>query len=232
MAAMRERLAMWLIPWAGYLYMRLVRATSRIEFRGADALDRARASSGQFILSFWHSRFPMMQYVYPDGKMAVLVSQHRDAQLIGRLLALHGHTIIHGSSTRGGMAAMRALLRAVRDGSDLSITPDGPKGPRRRAKSGVVTAAKLSGLAVVPVTFSARQALRLRSWDQTLVPRPFCSGLFLYGDPIHVPRDLDADGEEAYRLRIEEALDRLTDEADRETGIGPESPRDPPESAP
>ena len=60
------------------------------------------------------------------------------------------------------------------------------------------------------------------------MPRPFCRGLFLYGDPIEVPRDLDAEGEEACRLRIEEALDALTDEADRESGIGPEPPRDPP----
>ena len=230
MSAWRERFSMWAIPWVGYLYMRLVRMTSRIEYRNGDAVDRARASAGQFILVFWHSRFPMMQYAYPSGSMAVLVSQHRDARLIGSVMAKHGHTTVHGSSTRGGTAAMRALLRAVRDGYDLSITPDGPKGPRRRAKSGVVTAAKLSGLPVLPVAFSSGSARRLRSWDGTLVPRPFCRGLFLYGDPIAVPRDLDADGEEAYRLRIEETLDALTDEADRASGIGPEPPRDPPES--
>ncbi len=232
MEAWRERFAMWAVPWAGYLYMRLVRMTSRIEFRGADAMDRARATSGQFILAFWHSRFPMMQYSYPYDTIAVLVSQHRDARMIGRVMALHGLSTVHGSSTRGGTAAMRALLRAVRAGSDLAITPDGPKGPRRRAKSGVVTAAKLSGLPVIPVAFSSGSAIRLRSWDLTLVPRPFGRGLFLYGDPIEVPRDLDADGEEACRRRIEEALDALTDEADRESGIGPEPPRDPPETAP
>jgi len=230
-----ERVAEWVrmsvVPWLGYRYIRLLHATMRIEYRGAGALERARAGDGRYVLAFWHSRFVMMPYVYPDSRIAVLASRHRDAQRLGRILRRFGIRTVLGSSTRGGAEGLRAMMRAVRDGHDLGITPDGPRGPRRHAKPGVVAVARWTGLAIVPVTFSAAPAVRLRSWDRTLVPRPFARGLFVYGEPIRIPRDLDEDGVERHRRAIESALDRLTDEADRETGVGVEPARDPVEPA-
>lgn len=224
---MTSRLGEWfrmsVVPFVGYLYIRLLRRTMRIEYRGGEVLARARAESGAYILAFWHARFVMMPYVYPDARIVVLISRHRDAQRLGRILRRFGLGTVDGSSTRGGASALRGLLRKVREGHDVGITPDGPKGPRRRAKPGVVSVAKLSGLPVIPVAFSAAPAVRLRSWDRTLLPRPFGRGVFLYGDPIRVPRDLDAAGEERVRAEIESTLDRLTDAADDRVGL----PREP-----
>lgn len=225
MNPLAERLLLALAPRAGYAYLRLCRATMRIEYRGRDVLDNLRADPGHYILAFWHSRFAMMPYVYPGGRITVLSSLHRDSEILARILLRFGLDLSKGSSTRGGVAGMRDILRKVRDGFDVGFTPDGPKGPRRRVKMGVVTTARLTGLPVVPVAFSARPAWRLRSWDGTLVPRPFTRGLFLYGEPIVVPREASGEDEERWRLRLEDALDRITDDADRATGLPVEEAR-------
>jgi lysophospholipid acyltransferase (LPLAT)-like uncharacterized protein len=89
----------------------------------------------------------------------------------------------------------------------------------------VIAAARLSRKPIIPVAFSARPARRLRSWDRTLLPYPFARGLFLYGEPLRVPRGADEEGQEQCRLALEAELDRLTDQSDREMGISPEEPR-------
>jgi lysophospholipid acyltransferase (LPLAT)-like uncharacterized protein len=229
MHPLAERLVLALAPRAGYAYLRLCRATMTIDYRGREVLDRLRAASpGHYILAFWHSRFAMMPYVYPGGRITVLSSMHRDSEILARILLRFGLDLSKGSTTRGGVAGMRDILRKVRAGFDVGFTPDGPKGPRRRVKMGVVTTARLTGLPIVPVAFSARPARRLRSWDGTLVPRPFGRGLFLYGEPIVVPREASGVEEERWRALVEEALDRITDEADRVTGLPLEAPKAPP----
>lgn len=219
MHPLTERLVLVVVPRVGYAWLRLCKATMRIEYRGREVLDRLRAEPGHYILAFWHSRFAMMPYVYPGGRITVLSSTHRDSELLARILLRFGLDLSKGSSTRGGVQGMRDILRKVRSGFDVGFTPDGPKGPRRRVKMGVVTTARLTGLPIVPVAFSASPARRLRTWDGTLLPRPFTRGLFLYGEPIFVPREAEGDEEERYRLRLEDALDRITDDADRETGL-------------
>jgi lysophospholipid acyltransferase (LPLAT)-like uncharacterized protein len=211
----------------GFAYIRLLHATMRLEYRGKEHLDAARRSPGQYILAFWHSRFVMMPYAYTGDRITVLSSRHRDSEMLARILLRFGLDLSKGSSSRGGAAGLLEILRKVKRGYDVGMTPDGPKGPRRRVKAGVVAAARLSGLPIVPVTFCAAPARRLRSWDRTLVPRPYARGVFVYGEPIAVPRETEGDDDETYRLRLEADLDRLTDALDEELGIGPEEPRPP-----
>jgi lysophospholipid acyltransferase (LPLAT)-like uncharacterized protein len=224
MSSLAQRWLTSLAPHAGHAYIRLVRGTMRLEYRNREVLDRARREHGAYMLVFWHSRLVMMPYSYPGNSLVVMVSEHRDGKMIAALLRKFGLKIATGSSTRGGSAGLRQLLRFTRAGFDAGITPDGPRGPRRHLKPGAIVAAKLSGLPLVPVTFSARPARRLGSWDRTLLPYPFGRGLFVYGEPIVVPRD--AGDEEVQRLRriVEAEVDRLTDLADEETGIGVEEP--------
>jgi lysophospholipid acyltransferase (LPLAT)-like uncharacterized protein len=222
-----ERALLAVAPTTGHLYIRLVRATMRASFRGREILDAAVGRGDRFILAFWHSRLILMPYVYPGHRISVLISRHRDAEIIGRILHKFGFDLSRGSSSDGGAAGMRDVLRKVRDGHDIAFTPDGPRGPRRRAKTGVVAVARLTGLPIIPVTFSASRGRRLRSWDRTLVPRPFCRGLYLCGDPLRCPRDADPSEQESVRGRLEAELDRITDLADAETGLGVEEARPP-----
>lgn len=225
MNAIRERLLLSVGPGLGYAYIRLLRLTMRLEYRNSDVLDRVRKDSGQYVLAFWHSRFVMMRFGYPGQRLVVLSSEHRDSRMLARVLARLGLVTAWGSSTAGGAAGMRQLLRRVREGYDVGLTPDGPRGPRRQVKPGVVAAARLTGLPIVPVAFSARPARRLRSWDRTLIPYPFSRGIYLYGEPFRVPRPADELEQAEMGARLSAELDRLTDLADREIGLGLEEPR-------
>ncbi len=225
MSRLAHRVLQAVAPPLAYRFIRLVHATMRCEHRNREVLERCRAETGRYILAFWHSRFLMMPYSYPDRRLVVLLSRHRDARMLARVLDRFGLDVAFGSSSRGGAAALRDILRRVRDGFDVGLAPDGPRGPRRRAKPGVIAIARLSGLPIVPVAFSASPARRLRSWDRTLVPRLRARGLFLYGEPLRVARHADEAALEDDRRRLEQQLDRLTDAADRELGLELEEPR-------
>ena len=198
----------------------------RIRMEGKEGFEAVRAR-GRYILAFWHARFPMMPWAYPDGRIVVLVSRHRDAEMLVRTLRGFSLAFARGSTTEGGAAGLRALLRYVEDGYDVGVAPDGPRGPRRRVQPGVVLVARLSGLPIVPVGFSARPASRLRSWDRTLLPRPFARGVVVYGTPLTVSRRADAAAQEEARLALEVALDRVTDRADTLAGVPLEDARPP-----
>lgn len=225
MSRLGQSVVDFLAPRVGYWYIRLLKATMRLEYRNREVLERVRAEAGPYILAFWHSRFVMMTYAYPDRNMSVLSSTSRDSLLLARILWRFGHKSAWGSSTRGGAGALREIVRRIRKGSDAGFTPDGPRGPRRRVQPGVIAAARLSGKPIIPVAFSARPARRLRSWDRTLLPYPFGRGLFVYGEPLWVPRAAGDAEEEGCRLKLEAELDRLTDLTDTEMGQPPEEPR-------
>jgi lysophospholipid acyltransferase (LPLAT)-like uncharacterized protein len=112
---------------------------------------------------------PAYHYARPDIK--VLISTHADGQLIAEACQRLGFALARGSSTRGGVEAVRDMLRA--NDTHLAVTPDGPRGPRRRVQAGVVYLAARTGLPIVPVGFAARRPWRAKSWDRFAVPRPF-----------------------------------------------------------
>ena len=221
--------AQWLLlnvaPIVVHAYIRVLRASMRIDVRGAEVLAAARKSPGRYILCFWHSRFVLMPYCYPGPRIVVLSSNHRDAEALVRILRRFGIEQARGSSTAGGATGMRQILRKVEEGCDVGLTPDGPRGPRRRVQPGVIAVARLTGLPIIAVTFSARPARRLRTWDRTLLPKLFSTGLFVYGDPIFVPRDGDGSVQEVKRRALESELDRITDLADDAMGLAREDAR-------
>ena len=229
-----NRVSEWLLfnvaPEIVHLYIRLLHRTMRIDVRGAEALDAARNDPGRYILCFWHSRFVLMPYCYPGPKIVVLSSNHRDAEALVRILRKFGIEQARGSTTSGGATGLRQILRKVAEGCDVGLTPDGPRGPRRRVQPGVIAVARLTGLPIIPVTFSAAPARRLSTWDRTLLPKLFSRGLFVYGNPVTVPRDADDAAQEERRGALERELDRITDQADDAMQLAREEPR--PEVAP
>ena len=216
------------------LYLRLVFWSSRYEFVGKDNLDRFWAEDGAFIIAFWHNRLAMMSFVnYRPVEIRVLISAHRDGRLMSGVVKHLGIKTIAGSTDqrrdgrdrgKGGTSALREMVRSVKSGITVGISPDGPRGPRMRASEGVVVLAKLSGAAVVPVSVATSRQRILKSWDRFLFPLPFARGVFVSGAPIYVPRDGDGDAMEHARQRIERALNEVSDEADRLVGQPPIEP--------
>jgi hypothetical protein len=134
------------------------------------------------------------------------VSLSRDGERIrSTLLALGYAEPARGSSSRGGPGALRHLLRLLAGGTTVALLVDGPRGPVRRAKNGIVSIARLSDTPIQPVAFAARPALRLGSWDRSLIPLPFARVVCAYGEPVGVTPEA---AEERIEQEITLALDR------------------------
>jgi lysophospholipid acyltransferase (LPLAT)-like uncharacterized protein len=192
----------------------------RIRHRDRHHLETLERGGRNYILAFWHGRLLMMPYCYRRGRIAILISRNKDGELIARTMGWFGHGSIRGSSSRGGRAALKSAVRRLRQGWDLGFTPDGPRGPRHRVQRGVIQAARLGRVPIVPVAFAACPARTFDSWDRFLVPRPFSRGIFLYGEPMEVPRDADPDQVESCRVELETRLRALTERADAEVASG------------
>ena len=182
-------------------FIRGLRASLRLRYHGAEQIRAWEQAETHFILAFWHRHLLLMPYGYRGRRISVLISQSRDGELIARTVARFGIDAARGSSSRGGLAGMRSLLRRAEEGWDLAFTPDGPRGPLREVQPGVILAAASTGLAVLPVAIAASRAKLLRSWDRFLVPLPFSTVHVVYGEPLVVERrgDLEAAAAELKR---------------------------------
>lgn len=186
--------------------IRGLRATVRLRFHGDERIREWERTGTRFILAFWHRHLLLMPYAYQGERISVLISQSRDGELIARTVARLGIDASRGSSSRGGIAGMRSLLRKAAEGWDIAFTPDGPRGPLREVQPGVILAAAATGLPVLPVAIAASRAKLLRSWDRFLVPLPFSRVHIVYGEPLTVERrgDLEQAAAELKR-RLDEA---------------------------
>jgi len=205
-----------LAPYAANLLIRTLRRSVRVRYVGRETVLDLQRSGRRFILAFWHGQLFLMRYAYPGRRISILISRHRDGELIARTMELFGLHASRGSTTEGGAAGLREVVKKVRDGYDVAFTPDGPRGPRHVVQPGVIQAARLARIPIVPVAFGSSRCRRLRSWDRFLVPLPLSRGLFVYGEPIVVQRDADEAAIEAARVRLEEALCGATERAERE----------------
>lgn len=208
----RERridLGLILIPRIGSLVIRALYATLRVRQVNAANIEQLNAERRYYILAFWHAHLPMMFFARFRLPITVMSSQHRDGELSARNMERFGAVVVRGSSTRGGAAALRAMVRRARAGSNLAFTPDGPRGPARIAQSGAVAAAQMSGLPIIPVAVLSENKKILRSWDRMEIPKPFSRITFVYGEPIEVPRRLDEKELEQYRKTLEDRLNQL-----------------------
>lgn len=196
----------------GSLILWLLGITWRFRLQGREAVDALRAEGTPIIFLFWHSRILPLAHLHRNEGAVVLISEHGDGELIARLIERRGFRTARGSSTRGGARGLRQLLGALKEGADLAITPDGPRGPRRTLKEGVLVAARLSGAPVVPVGVGARSAWRLSSWDRFVVPRPFSVIDVRYGEPVRLSRQESEETDD--RRWLEDQLNALTDAAD------------------
>ncbi len=203
-------LGAWLIT----VVLRLLRRTTRPRLLHDGGLYARWQTGERFILAFWHEQLVLMPCFGRWPRIAILISQHRDGDLIARAVEPLGIDVVRGSSTRGGAAGLRRMLRAYRAGASLAWTPDGPRGPRRIAKGGIVQAARATGALIVPVGAAARWHRRLGSWDRMIVPYPGSRVVYVVGAPIAVADDATPEAMEAARAALERELERASADAE------------------
>ena len=212
----RNRRLIAAVGWFGTRLVRGLSATLQFEYRslGAFPVDPLQLPAiGPFIYALWHENFliPIVRFGNPG--VAALVSRHADGELLGSLLGATGMGAIRGSTNRGGITAVRELLRSETVERHLAVTPDGPRGPRRVVQPGVLYLASRTGMRIVPIGVGHRRPWRIKSWDAFVVPKPFSRVRCLFGEPMIVPPDLALDALDPHSVRLQSALDRLNDAA-------------------
>ncbi len=182
--------------------------------------ERHWAARRPVIFAFWHGRSIMLPFSYRGPRATILNSTHRDGRMITEALRRFGFGCVPGSTTRGSVSGTRGLLRALRDGSDVGLIPDGPRGPAGRARAGAVELAALSGAPLLPMAFSASRALRLASWDRMMIPLPFSRVVCVVGAPLEISsaKRPDRSQRESLRVALEQRLSEVTREADGAAG--------------
>ncbi|TVP77058.1 MAG: DUF374 domain-containing protein [Gemmatimonadales bacterium] len=206
----------------------LLGRTLRVRRENTEAFQQFRDAGQPVIFAFWHSWILPLSHIHRNEGVAVLVSRHSDGELIARLVEQKGYTTARGSSTRGGARGLRELIRAARAGSDLAITPDGPRGPARRVKPGVIVAAQVTGCPIIPLGLGADRVWRVGSWDRMVIPVPGTRLLVRYAPPLQVPRRLDGLEElHHWTARLDHVMNRLSDELDSPRSPDPTRPSGP-----
>ncbi len=151
---MKQWLQLNCFPFFGAFAIRMLGRSMSWRVHGSEHVDRLYRQGRHILIAFWHGQQLMMPLAYRGRRAHILISRHRDGELIYRIVKRFGFGAIRGSTTRGGSGALRQLIRLGQQGVDLVVTPDGPKGPRHVVQPGVVALAKTTGMPIVPLTFA------------------------------------------------------------------------------
>ena len=199
------------VPYAAYGFVSLVGLTARLRVEGGEHLAEAERA-GPFIYAFWHQRQVFFTWTHRGVGATVLVSRSRDGELIARTMELSRIGSARGSSSRGGAAATKELVDLLGSGRRVGITPDGPKGPAREVKPGVLALARLSGAPILPLSCAtSRRWVLEKAWDRFHVPLPFSRAAVVHGPLLRVAQ---GDDEAALARELKARLDSATDRAD------------------
>ena len=208
----------------GSLYIRFTYASGQWCIENQSVPEKLINEGKTFITCFWHGRLLMMSFAWPyNPSFHMLVSGHPDGQLIAKTIKLLGFNVLSNSGKNKGALAMRSMVRTLKRGEYVGLTPDGPRGPRMRAGYGAIALSKLSGVPILPISYSSSRCKLFHSWDRFLLPLPFAKGVFIWGDPIQITKKADKEELEIARQDLERQLNQLTNTADTLLGqITPE----------
>jgi len=206
----------WLIRYfaaGAALLIRSWMSTIRVRVATADGrIHPADPASGRFVYAFWHES--LLAPLATRPKIRVLISQHTDGEVIAQICQRLGIGVIRGSTARGGSQALLEMIREAGESTHLGITPDGPRGPRRELKPGIIMVASQTGLPIVPVGVGFVRAWRFQSWDRFALPWLGSTVVGVLGEPTHVPRDLDRGGLSEWKQVVQNRLLELTELAE------------------
>jgi lysophospholipid acyltransferase (LPLAT)-like uncharacterized protein len=209
-------------------YLRWVHRSSTWERHGFSEMERLVASGEPVIVVLWHQRLLMTPWFFPThlGPVCSITSSARAGSMAGRIQTKFGFQTIAMSSHKRHVALSRAVLGKIRDGVSIGIAADGPRGPERVLSTVPLVWARTSGKRVFLVSFAARKAREAGTWDRMLLPAPWNNGVFICREWRRtVPRKAPPEEMEALRLDMQEALDALTADCDRQVGREPDWPR-------
>jgi lysophospholipid acyltransferase (LPLAT)-like uncharacterized protein len=193
------RRARWL-SLVGTWIIRMIGVTWRVRMIDAGPVDRMRHDGQPVALLLWHGQLLPLLYIMRFQSIACLISTHRDGELIAQVAQRLGCKLVRGSSSRGADRALLGLVRALKDGYTIAVTPDGPRGPYRTFAPGALVAAHRADAPVVAFGVHATRAWYLKSWDRFMIPKPFARVTIVFGAPLRVPGENARDAADAIPL--------------------------------
>ena len=192
--------------------------TVRFEVEHGERLAEFHDRGEPVIFSLWHGRLLPLTYFHRRLDVTAIISRSRDGDFIARLVEGWGYETARGSTSRGGRQALTGLVRAIRSGRSVAITPDGPRGPRQRLSTGVLTVAQMTGAPIIPVGCGASRAWWPGGWDRFCVPKPFARVRVRYGHPRRVPRGASPEEIARHAQELEREMNAMIEELDRDGG--------------
>ncbi|MBX3175581.1 MAG: lysophospholipid acyltransferase family protein [Gemmatimonadaceae bacterium] len=175
----RLRLALLL----GDPLIRLLALTWRYEIVNRAPVDALRAEQRPYIYALWHGHLLALTWYHRREGVTTMISEHRDGEIIARLVERWGYRTVRGSTSRGAGRALLGMVRELAGGSVFAITPDGPRGPAGSVQQGVLVASQKARAPIVSMRMDVDRAWHAKGWDRFAIPKPFAKVRITYGDP-------------------------------------------------
>jgi lysophospholipid acyltransferase (LPLAT)-like uncharacterized protein len=212
----KKRLFLFLAKIIARPLLLMYRYSLTIKVHRRDIVLGCRQRREKILYTFWHENMILPLLVHEKQGIHVLVSQHFDGEIIASILKVFGYPSIRGSSTRGGREAFAQMKqKMIGRQTEIAFTPDGPRGPRREAKVGIVRLASETGAPIIPIAVAASRFKRLNSWDRLLIVLPFSRCTLIYNEPVYVPAKIDVQKLKEHARRLTAITNELEKEAER-----------------
>ncbi len=199
----------WIISRVIRLLISFTGITVRREHLNHQVLKSALDEYGSVIITTWHQNIYFSIWLLRKENLTALISSSDDGEIINDVFNRYGYKAVRGSSTRGGIPAIKKLIKKLKEKKSVAITPDGPLGPPKKIQSGVILLSKYTGVPIIPWHYEASHLWSLNSWDKHKIPKPFSKIIEAFGEPFHVPKELPADEIPAFCKKLEEIMREL-----------------------
>lgn len=199
-----------LITYFLTVLIRLTGITTSVKQVNNKALTRAIKKHGSVILATWHQNIFFSIWLLRKKELTALISSSEDGEIISNVFNNYGFSAVRGSSTRGGIPAIKQLIDLLKKGNSVAITPDGPLGPPKKIQSGVILLAKFANVPIIPWHYEPKNHWKLNSWDNHKIPKPFTSIIESFGEPFYVPKKLFPEEVPSLCEKLEASLEELT----------------------
>ncbi|MDC3154889.1 lysophospholipid acyltransferase family protein [Pelagibacteraceae bacterium] len=215
------RLIQTLLSLIGSIYVLTVYKTSKVNLKNRNKIENLLERNESFIYSFWHDQLLMCPLTWQsNSNIKVLISKHRDGDIIAQLISNLGFEAIRGSThktnkikNKGGLLSARKMIKSLKNGISIGISPDGPKGPRHKVSEGILSISRLSESVILPVGIGFKKKWVLNTWDKFIIPKPFNEITVIWGDPI--PAITNEKNNHQFKTKLESKMNNLTAQANK-----------------
>ena len=200
-----------LIGFLFYFITSLISRSIRWEYVVKNEKSNIFNSNKEYIFCCWHNKLFLGPHLLPRNRVInALQSSHSDGMVTSLAFKYLGMNVILGSSKKGGMQAFRKMVKCIKSGESVAITPDGPKGPKEKVKEGIIKLAQITETSIIPLVWTTNKFKLINSWDNFVIPYPFSKGVYSFGKPIYVKKQINEYELETARQNLENEIKRLT----------------------